>query len=92
MFRTIKNLYRLICIMRTLARYDAVFPLEKLDLPDWAVRGLSFLAGRASKKYADHRPGERLAMALQEQGPSFIKFGQSLSTRSDLIGEEAAQE
>jgi ubiquinone biosynthesis protein len=91
-FRTIKNLYRLIGIMRTLARYDAVFPLEKLDLPDWAVRGLSFLAGRASKKYADPRPGERLAMALQEQGPSFIKFGQSLSTRSDLIGEEVAQD
>jgi ubiquinone biosynthesis protein len=91
-FRTIKNLFRLIGIMRTLARYDAVFPLEKLDLPDWAVKGLSLLAGRASKKYADHRPGERLAMALQEQGPSFIKFGQSLSTRSDLIGEDVAQD
>ena len=92
MFGSLKNLFRLIGIMRTLARYDAVFPLEKLDLPDWAVTGLNLLAGRASKKYADHRPGERLAMALQEQGPSFIKFGQSLSTRSDLIGEEVARD
>ena len=92
MFRSIRNLYRLIGIMRTLARYDAVFPLEKLDLPDWAVRGLGLLAGRASKKYAAKRPGERLAMALQELGPSFIKFGQSLSTRSDLIGEDVARD
>jgi len=91
-FRSIKNLYRLIGITRTLARYDAMFPLEKLDLPDWSVRGLSLLSGRSSKKHADKRPGERLAMALQEQGPSFIKFGQSLSTRSDLVGEEVAED
>jgi ubiquinone biosynthesis protein len=91
-FRTVKNLVRLIGIMRTLARYDAVFPLEKLDLPPWVVRGLGLLAGKASKKYAEKRPGVRLAMAMQEQGPSFIKFGQSLSTRSDLIGEDVAQD
>src|SRR5262249_17286511 len=33
-------------------------------------------------------PGERLAAALQEMGPSFIKLGQALSTRADLLSEE----
>ncbi len=36
------------------------------------------------------RPGERLALALTDLGPAFIKLGQVLSTRSDLLGEQVA--
>jgi ubiquinone biosynthesis protein len=36
------------------------------------------------------RPGQRLAAALDELGPGFIKLGQMLSTRADLLGEEIA--
>jgi ubiquinone biosynthesis protein len=34
------------------------------------------------------RIGQRLAAAFEELGPSFIKLGQLLSTRADLLGEE----
>ncbi len=34
--------------------------------------------------------GEALSLALKEMGPVYIKFGQSLSARPDLIGEEVA--
>jgi ubiquinone biosynthesis protein len=38
------------------------------------------------------RPGEKMARALVWLGPSFIKLGQALSTRSDLIGDEWADD
>lgn len=39
---------------------------------------------------SDAERGRRLTQALQAMGPSFIKLGQTFSTRSDLIGEGMA--
>jgi len=75
-----------------LSRYDALFPLDRLDLPDWTAKVLRLVAGKPHRDHAELRPGQRLAAALQNLGPSFIKFGQSLSTRSDLIGEDVAED
>ena len=36
--------------------------------------------------------GERLRLALQELGPIFVKFGQILSTRRDLVPADVADE
>src|SRR5476649_1137302 len=36
--------------------------------------------------------GERLRLALEELGPVFVKFGQALSTRRDLIPVDIADE
>jgi ubiquinone biosynthesis protein len=36
--------------------------------------------------------GERLRLALQELGPIFVKFGQAVSTRRDLLPEDIANE
>jgi ubiquinone biosynthesis protein len=36
--------------------------------------------------------GERLRLALTELGPTFIKLGQVLSTRIDLVGPDVAAE
>ena len=41
--------------------------------------------GKTDSKLAD-RPGpERLRLALEELGPLFVKFGQALSTRPDIL-------
>ena len=87
MLRSARNILRLIVIARTLAQHDALFPLAWLP----ATGGLVALARllnlfRVDPGVRDRRPGERLALALEALGPSFIKAGQALSTRSDLVG------
>lgn len=82
--RSLRNLGRLLRIARILAGHDALFLLERLEIAPALVWGTRRLTWRR----APGRPGQRLAKALQEAGPSFIKLGQALSTRSDLLGED----
>ncbi len=49
-----------------------------------------FLNGKPS---TDPRPrGQRLRLALEELGPVFVKFGQALSTRPDIVPADIAVE
>ena len=88
MLATVRNGRRLIALLRVLARHDALYPLARAGPPPWPLRAVRRLARRRG----GGRPGQRLAAALQDMGPSFIKFGQSLSTRPDLVGEETAED
>src|SRR5438128_2070637 len=90
MLRALRNSWRLLRLAISLARHDALFPLETIGvapaLIGWArLWGRLFRFGRDSR-----RPGERLAAALQEMGPSFIKLGQAMSTRADLLSAGVA--
>ncbi len=89
MLRDLRNLGRLIGILWTLARFDALFPLDYFRLPPLLSGPLGLFA-RVVRRPSDLRRGQRLALALREMGPSFIKFGQSLATRADLVGEQIA--
>ena len=80
-------------IARTLASHDALFPLEWVSSTSGLVLTAKILSGfRVKRSVRSQRPGVRLSIALQELGPSFIKFGQMLSTRPDLIGEVIAND
>jgi len=86
MLRPIRTLFRLLSIARTLARHDALAALEVLKV----APGLVWLARLGSGRDVAGRPGQKLARALTELGPTFIKLGQFLSTRADLLGDELA--
>jgi ubiquinone biosynthesis protein len=93
MIRAVRNILRLVGIARTLARYDALFPADWLPATGGLVFAARVLSGfRTAPGMRVLRPGERLARALQALGPSFIKFGQMLSTRPDLVGETIAND
>ncbi len=85
MIRSLRNLNRLLTIARVLARHDA---LDAVDLPLAQAAAKALRLGRAPTHCG--RPGQRLAAALVELGPTFIKLGQALSTRADLLGDEMA--
>jgi ubiquinone biosynthesis protein len=89
MFRAIRNLLRLATIARALTRHDALFLLDVSEGGRMLAKILHLFADR---RFSTLRPGQRLAAALQSLGPTFVKFGQALSTRSDLIGEQVAND
>jgi len=86
MLRALRNSWRLLRVALSFARHDALFPLEILGVAPALVAWARLFVWRRDAR----RPGERLAAALQEMGPSFIKLGQALSTRADLLSEEVA--
>jgi ubiquinone biosynthesis protein len=83
---SIVHLWRLLKWGRTLARHGALTGIErdrKTPLPVQRVTRLARFGARvpATPDYA---------AALQEIGPPAIKLGQTLSTRPDLVGAQAA--
>ncbi len=87
--RSVRNLTRLWQIVLTLARHDALFLLDGVVGAGVFVRLLRPFR-RRDAVLAGMRPGQRLAAALHALGPTFIKLGQALSIRADVIGDTVA--
>jgi ubiquinone biosynthesis protein len=83
---------RLIEIQRVLVRHG----LDEFVRATHLYRPLRFLFLMSPWTWAVRRGdaprGERLRLALEELGPIFVKFGQALSTRRDLLPIDIADE
>ncbi|MDW5290901.1 ABC1 kinase family protein [Formosa sp. PL04] len=71
--------------------------LAKYGIADWLQNVQNetiktYLKSDTGKDITKYSKPVRVRMALNELGTTFIKFGQILSTRSDIVGEEMAQE
>ncbi len=82
---------RLVQINRVFARHR----LDEFILAIHMFRPLRFISWLSPYRWrkASHQPrGERLRLALEDLGPIFVKFGQILSTRRDLLPDDIADE
>lgn len=85
-------------IYRNVKRWTEILSvLSKYGLADWISRlNIDFvkdkLKDRDGEALARHTTEKRIRLTLTELGPTFIKLGQILSTRSDLVGNVLADE
>jgi ubiquinone biosynthesis protein len=69
------------------------FPTALLDWTSDLPRRIGYFFSREEPPPVRRRPvGERLADAFERLGPAYVKFGQFLATRPDIIGVTAADD
>ncbi len=87
----LKQLFRMIKINRVLTYYQ----IDKMVLTDtkyaWLIWFNMILPWNWRSKSSGNR-GENIRLALEELGPIFIKLGQALSTRKDLLPPDISVE
>jgi len=86
-----KSALRALRIGRVLVRYRLDELLDGTPAERW-LKLLRPFVPRAPQPIAALPRGARLRLALQELGPIFVKFGQILSTRRDLVPPDVAAE
>ena len=84
-----RNLARLVYIVITVLRYG----LDELALSAFRQTWVRLLVRLITLgRTLDAPRGERLRLALERLGPIFVKFGQVLSTRRDMLPPDIADE
>ena len=84
-----RTLKRILGIQRVLVKYGLDDVIKETHL----LRPLRFFFHVLPRRRNTSAPlGERIRLALEELGPIFVKFGQAISTRRDLLPPDIADE
>ena len=93
MLKRFKYFWQLYLLAVAMRRFGAIRSLNHIELvPSWApklLRALTFYILR--RAHVPEKDGERLAAAIATMGPAYIKLGQTLATRPDLVGRPLAE-
>ena len=91
----IRKLITLFKLGRKVAKSDILDIVSKFQEPPLAIKIffkiLSFSLSQKKQNYNNKDEGERLSSSLESMGTTFIKLGQFLATRPDIIGEELSK-
>ena len=91
----LKKLFMLFKIGRKLSTSGAISSIYEIYNPPITIKILFFIIGfdlGEKDKEKNLSPGAKLCVALQGMGTTFIKLGQFLATRPDIIGENISKE
>ena len=84
-----RTFFRMLTIQRVLVKYGLDDVIKETHL----LRPLRYFFYLAPRRRDSTAPlGERIRLALEELGPIFVKFGQAISTRRDLLPTDIADE
>ena len=85
--RTYRHLNRYRQILGILIKYGFGDIIERLNIDQYIEIGLQMLSTskRPVVHVQKHSRAERIRMTIEELGPTYVKLGQLLSTRSDLV-------
>jgi ubiquinone biosynthesis protein len=91
MMHSLRQFARMLKMSAILSRYrlDEFLEATHLYRP---MRLLRVVAPWGARGVSDKPRGERLRLALNEMGPIYVKFGQIISTRRDLVAADIADE
>ena len=90
--RTYRHLNRYRHILSVFISYGFDELLELLKLDQFITAGLKLVSRDRDKPVSRFSRAARIRMAIEELGPTYVKLGQILSTRPDLIPIELVKE
>ncbi|MEE4253234.1 MAG: AarF/UbiB family protein [Desulfuromusa sp.] len=91
--RNLRSLKRYRQVLGILIKYGFGHIVEQLNIDYYLQLGKRIVSlGTASRELERLTQGARLRLALEELGPTFIKLGQLLSTRPDVVPADALEE
>lgn len=90
--RTYRHLNRYRQILGVLFKYGFGDLIETLKIEQYIEIGLQMISFKRRERLDKLTRAERIRMALEELGPTYIKLGQVLSTRPDLVAVEFVNE
>lgn len=92
LFEPVRLMKRYHELVWCLSRYGVVGSFASVGI-EFGKRGIMWISPKSAKPINfDVVFGKSLARALQEMGPTFIKLGQVLATRPDIVGPSVAKE